>query len=142
MDEKAYLKDRVDNQIAYYDLSSIKNKKCFIRLSIIEVILGVSIPFLTPYVSDSTLKLKICLGLIGMVIAAITALLAILKFQENWMEYRTTCESLRHEKYLYLTKAENYAGDEAFDLFVQRIESLISKENSAWVGRIKNTKSK
>ena len=138
MDEKLYLKDRVDDQIKYYDCSSIKNKGWFVRLSITGAIMGVSIPFLTPYISNDTIKLKICLGLMGVGISLITALLAILKFQEHWMEYRTTCESLKHEKYLYLTKSGNYSGNNSFDLFVQRIESLISKENTAWVGRMKN----
>jgi len=142
MDEKAYLEDRVENQIEYYDKTSIKNKRWFIRLSIAGAIMGVSIPFLVPYVSDSTLTLKVCLGLIGVGISLVTALLAIMKFQENWTEYRTTCETLRHEKYLYLTKTGNYAEEGAFDIFVQRVEALISKENSAWVGRTKKHEKK
>jgi hypothetical protein len=31
-----------------------------------------------------------------------------------------------------MTKAEPYHEEEPFRLFVQRVESLISKENSAW----------
>ena len=51
---------------------------------------------------------------------------------ENWLEYRTTCESLKHEKYLFLTRTEPYDSNAAFALLVRRVESLLSKENSAW----------
>ena len=71
-------------------------------------------------------------ALLGALIAVISTIISLNQFQENWIEYRTTCESLRHEKFLYLTKAEPYNNEEPFGLFVQRVESLISKENSSW----------
>ncbi len=49
----------------------------------------------------------------GWVAAAIGALVAVIegaqqlyKFQENWISYRSTCEALRHERYLYLGARE------------------------------------
>ena len=47
-----------------------------------------------------------------------------------FVAYRTTCESLRHEKYLYLTCSEPYNIKEPFSLLVNRVETLISKENT------------
>ena len=40
---------------------------------------------------------------------------------------------LKHEKYLYLTKCKPYDGSDAFTRFVERCESLISKEHSQWL---------
>ncbi|MCP4705738.1 MAG: DUF4231 domain-containing protein, partial [candidate division Zixibacteria bacterium] len=71
-------------------------------------------------------------GILGASIAIISAAISLNQFQENWTEYRTTCESLKHEKFLYLTKAVPYHEEEPFRLFVQRVECLISKENSTW----------
>lgn len=72
-------------------------------------------------------------GLIGVGIAIITASLGLYQFEQNWIEYRTTCESLKKEKYLFLTKTEPYdAVDENLALLVRRVEMLVSKENTNW----------
>jgi len=88
---------------------------------------------------ETTLYLKIIVGLLGLVIAAITAVLGLYQFQENWLEYRTTCETLRHEKYLFLAKASPYNKEEPFLLLVERIEGLISKENTNWQSYMKKS---
>ena len=50
----------------------------------------------------------------------------------QWIEYRSTCESLKHEKFLFLSGAEPYCEENSYHLLVQRVEGLISKENSEW----------
>ena len=64
--------------------------------------------------------------------------MALYNFQENWIEYRTTCESLRHHKFRFLTKSEPYDGEDAFQNLVNNIEALISKENTNWVEYIRS----
>ncbi len=132
MDETQYLKDRLENQIDWYDRRSVQNQKWFKRLQVISIIAATSIPFLTGYITEATVTLKIITGFLGLFVAAITAVLGLYKFQEHWLEYRTTCESLKHEKYLFLTRTDPYNVEQAFPLLVQRIESLISKENTNW----------
>ena len=69
-----------------------------------------------------------------MAIAIIAATLGLYRFQEHWIEYRTTCESLKKEKFLFLTGSEPYSSDPAtkIQLLVRRVETLISKENTDW----------
>ena len=137
MNEEEYIKNRLDNQIDWYDRKSMKNQKSYKRLQLTAFFAAAAIPFLSGYISADIKLIQIIIGLLGFIIAVITAVLSIYKFQENWIEYRTTCESLRHEKYLFLTKASPYDSGNPFTLFVQRIESLISKENSDWSQYIK-----
>jgi hypothetical protein len=54
----------------------------------------------------------------------------LLHLQERWIEYRATAESLRREKFLFLTQTEPYDKDDAFHLLVQRVEALLSKETT------------
>jgi hypothetical protein len=54
------------------------------------------------------------------------------QFQERWIDYRTTAEALKKEKFLFVTKTEPYDGDDAFPILVQRMENLVSKENVTW----------
>jgi hypothetical protein len=90
--------------------------------------------------SDSIPCGTIIIGFLGVVIAICAGLAAINKFQENWLMYRTTCETLRHEKFLFMTKTKPYDDNEAFNQFVVRVENLISKENTQWA-RVSKEKS-
>lgn len=126
-----YINERVDDQIGWYDQRSQRAQRWFKRLRAIEIIAAGVIPLFAGFGGGSTWS-TIVVGLLGALVAIIAALLSLNQFQEYWIEYRTTCESLKHEKYLFLTSAEPYNDEDPFCLFVQRIESLISKENSAW----------
>lgn len=44
---------------------------------------------------------------------------------------RSTCETLRHEKHLFLTKAEPYNCEDPFPRLARRTEALISNEHTA-----------
>ena len=138
MEEEEYLKNRLDDQINWYDRKSIQNQKTYKMLQLILIVSAASIPFISGYV-DKLVYLQYLLGAIGVLVAAITGLISLYKFQENWTAYRTTCESLQHEKYLYHTKTDPYHGKNAFNLLVQRVEMLISKENSSWADIMKKT---
>lgn len=126
-----YVKSRLDNQIEWYSRKSSMNQRMYKRLQLITIIFSSAIPFLTAYTSDIP-YVKIFVGIIGVSIAAITAVNGLYKYQENWLAYRTTSESLKHQKYLYLTGTEPYQEDDAFNMLVHNVEMLISKENSTW----------
>ncbi len=125
-----YVAQRLDDQINWYDSKSVSNQKWWRWLSYAEVTGAASIPFLAGYAGSS--KVVFAIGLVGMAVAVLASLKGLLQLQENWIEYRTTCESLRKEKYLFQTQTEPYDGSEPFPLLVQRVETLISKENTNW----------
>ena len=70
----------------------------------------------------------------GAIIAIIESITKLFKWHENWIEYRTTCELLRYQKHLYLTKSAPYNTEpETIDnIFVRNIENIISSENNKW----------
>lgn len=131
MKEDEYISSRVDDQINWYDGKSQTAQCWFKWLRAIEIISAAAIPLIAGFAKDP-FPVTLTVGLLGALIAVISALISLNQFQENWTEYRTTCESLKHEKFLFLTKAEPYHENDPYPLFVQRVESLISKENSAW----------
>lgn len=131
MNAEEYIESRVDDQIGWYDKKSQKAQFWFKWLRGAEIVAAAAIPLIAGFAADP-LPVTLIVGLLGAFIAVISAAISLNQFQENWTEYRTTCESLKHEKFLYLTKAEPYHEEESFRLFVHRVESLISKENSAW----------
>ncbi len=126
-----YIQSRLEDQISWYSRKSSMNQRMYKRLQLITIIFSASIPFLTAYTAQFK-SVEIIVGLIGVTVAAITALNGLYKYQENWLAYRTTSESLKHQKYLYLTGTEPYHDEQAFNMLVQNVEMMISKENSNW----------
>ena len=130
MNQDEYIKNRVDDQIEWYNKKSSLNQSWFRRLRIIEIVAAALIPLLAAY-ADWDL-LKIVVAALGLVIAVIAGILGLFQFQENWTSCRSTCESLKQEKFLFLTRTGSYDQKEPFPLFVQRVEGLMAKEHSAW----------
>ena len=133
MDMENYIKNRVDDQIEWYDKKSQTSQKLYKRTQIIEIILAASIPILVPYV-QSCKCISILVALSGSIISILEAITRLYKFHENWIQYRTTSELLKYHKYLYLTKSAPYnEADETIEnVFVRNIESIISSENNTW----------
>jgi len=136
MTEDEYINDRLINQLNWYSKKSQYNQKYHKSLKIIEIVSASIIPFVAG-MNENIPYSNWILGISGILIAVITAISALCKFQENWIQYRTISETLKHEKYLYLTKVYPYDSSSSFDLLVKRVESLISKENTQWVKYVK-----
>jgi hypothetical protein len=132
MAPEEYIEQRLNDQIDWYDRKSGTNQRWFKRLRFAEIVAASIIPFLSGFAGGS-LPIKVAIGALGVVVAVIASLLGLLQLQEHWIEYRATAESLRKEKFLFLTQTEPYDKDDAFHLLVQRVEALLSKENTEWM---------
>jgi cytochrome c-type biogenesis protein CcmH/NrfG len=138
MSEDEYIKQRLCDQINWYDDKSGSAQKMYKRLRGAEFICAASIPVLAA-IGSAYSFVPIVMGVLGAVVVVLASFLSLGQYQENWAQYRTTCESLRHEKYRFLTRTEPYSGENAFSLLVERVESLISKENSEWSQTVRST---
>jgi hypothetical protein len=122
--------ERLEDQIAWYDKKSLSNQRTFKRVKVVEIVVAALIPLL------SGLKITWIvwvIGGLGVVITILEGTLHLNQYQQNWIAYRSTCESLKHEKYVYLGKASPYAA--AADpraLLAERVESLVSQEHAKW----------
>ncbi len=128
---------RLDDQIAWYDTKSGAAKKWYFSLKTIEILAAATIPL----VAGLTLPSYIVGGL-GVVVILIEGSHSLFQFHRNWLSYRSTCEQLKHEKYLWLANAGPYGGEDSIALLAERIEELISKEHSKWVSSRKSSKNK
>ena len=130
-----YIKSRLEDQINWYDKRSSTTQATFKLLRRAEIIAAALIPFLSGLaITDGPYRfaLTVAIGVLGLVVTIIAGFLSLGRYQENWKDYRTTSESLRKEKFLFETRVEPYAGEDAFNLLVQRVETLMSKENTNW----------
>ena len=122
--------ERLEQQIAWYDRKSLYNQKVYKRIKVIEILAAAFIPLIAalsiPYTAMIT-------GSLGVLITVLEGLIHLNQYQQNWTSYRSTCEALKHEKYVYLAKAAPYAGvPDCYALLAERIESLVSQEHAKW----------
>lgn len=132
LDAEAYLQDRVDQQLAWLSQASRANKRTFLRLRILEVLLGTGIMIFSPFATRWGWG-PLAIALAGGGITVTGSLLALNRHQENWVRYRGLAEALKREKYLFLTGTLPYDDPTtAFPRLVTACESLLSAENSHW----------
>jgi len=121
--------ERLEDQIAWYDRKSMENQRWFKRSKVAAIVAAAIIPFAAGIGAPAFLT-----GGLGVFIVVLEGLQGLNQYQNNWTTYRSTCEELKHEKYLWLAKAGPYASAENPDaLFAERVESLISREHAKWV---------
>ncbi len=121
---------RLEDQIDWYDRKSSLNQRIFRRIKITEILAAALIPFVSvfrmQFVSYATAGL-------GVLITVLEGMLHLNQYQQNWINYRSTCEELKHEKYVYLGHAGPYAcANDPHALLAERIESLVSQEHAQW----------
>jgi hypothetical protein len=131
MSEEEYIDSRLDEQIKWYSQKSAINQKYYKRLKLIEITAATLIPFLSGF-STQIPYVQWVIALLGVIIAIVAGMESLYKFQENWITYRATAESLKHEKFLYLTNSEPYDSQNRFTTLVSRVEHIIDKENKNW----------
>ncbi len=125
--------ERLETQIGWYDQKSLECQHTYKRIKIAEIVAAAVIPLLAAAGTNKYMWLPWLTGILGVVITVFEGLLQLGQYQQNWITYRSTCEALRHEKYLYLAKAGTYASaPDAHALLAERVESLVSQEHAKW----------
>ncbi len=126
-----YIKQRLDDQIVWYDRKAATNQGAYKKLRLVEIMAAAAIPLLAGY-ADRSVYVALAIGGLGLVVTVLAGVIGLYRFQENWAEYRATAEALKQEKYLFLARAAPYDGDTPFELLVTRVEALLRAETTGW----------
>jgi hypothetical protein len=121
--------ERLEDQIAWYDGKSRENQRRFKTLKAAQLLAAATIPAVATFDLHAAVA-----AALGAAIVVLEGFQQLNQYQQNWSAYRSTCEALKHEKYLFLANAGPYAGttDERA-ILADRIEGLISQEHAKWV---------
>jgi hypothetical protein len=123
--------ERLEDQIAWYDRKANENQRWFKRLKILQIVTAAGIPVAAAASGPAWLT-----GGGGAFIVIVEGLQQLQQYQQHWNTYRSTCERLKHDKYLYLAKAGPYsAAPRPEALLAERVEGLVSQEHAAWVSQ-------
>jgi Protein of unknown function (DUF4231) len=140
MSQRDPILERLEDQIGWYDKRSGHNQRRFKALKAATLVISVSIPVAAGFGAPAKYA-----GVLGALVALIEGVQQLNQYQHNWITYRSTCEALKHEKYLFLGNAAPYtAAAESRALLAERVESLVSQEHAKWAstqeGGTKTTK--
>ncbi len=131
-----YINKRYINQIHWYDKKAGYYHTLYIIIQWNTIIFSA----LTPVLIEMQINLptyqflKMIPIITSVIVAILTAAIKTFGFQEYWVSYRTTAETLKKELYIYRACADDYANIQDKEaLFVQRVENLISREHTMWL---------
>lgn len=118
---------RISKQIYWYDRKSRANKNWFYGLKLLEIVVAASLPVIAKY------NWPLLIALLGATIVVLESIQGLFKFHENWILYRSTTESLKHEKHLFEAKAGPYEDIKSPEkILAERTEGLVSQEHAKW----------
>ena len=125
--------ERLEDQISWYDRKSLSAQRRYKYLKILQVLITALIPLVSVFNIQPPHSQWIT-AVLGLVVLVIESVQQLNQYQQNWISYRTTCESLKHEKYLFLAQAGPYENAKRpIAMLASRAEALISQENAKWV---------
>ncbi len=127
---------RLEDQIAWYDKKSMTSQRMYKRMKVGTIVAAALVPLSASFSSSfpAAWFWPCVTGSLGVLIVILEGLQHLNQYQHNWTAYRSTCEALTHEKFLWLAKAGPYDDNPKADiLLAERVESLISQEHAKWV---------
>ena len=124
--------EKITQQSSWYGRRARYNRSVYVVLKGVEILFAAAIPVVSVAAAGEAQRWTNA-GL-GALIGIIEGLLQLGQYQQNWLLYRATRESLKREDLLHSGKAGPYSGAADPDaLFIERCDSIISGEHSKWV---------
>jgi hypothetical protein len=134
-----YLDKRYKGQLEHYSAASRKNKKRYNNFQWILIILSTlttilaALPPIKIKGTEINLLQYVVVVTAGLV-AILTAGLKTFKYEELWVNHRSTTEQLKPEIYKYQFNVGGYGipGVDKETLFVSEVEEILAKEHDSW----------
>ncbi|WP_375560394.1 DUF4231 domain-containing protein [Bernardetia sp. OM2101] len=139
MSDEEYINERLVAQMEWYDRKSSENKSKYKRIKRTESVIAALIPVVITFgafkviqENDLGVYLQVIAALAGVALVIMNSFLELDEHHKLWKEYRVTCEMMRHERYMYMTRSEPYDEADAFPLLVEKIEAILNSETQRW----------
>jgi hypothetical protein len=133
-----YIAERVHAYQTWYDKKAVQAKARYLRMRAFAVIGGGLVPVLINITPDvqvgRVFVLRSIVTTISLLVVIGVSLESVFHYREQWKNYRSTEQLLGHETFRFRTRIGPYAGqsiDQAFLIFVERVEDAIAAENMA-----------
>lgn len=133
-----YLKYRVTQYQSWYDKKASMMKTRYQWMRAFSVVGGGVVPVLININSSFAIYgipvTQTIVTIISLLVVIVVSLESVFHFREQWKNYRSTEQIIGHERFLFCTRVGRYRDmneSNSFKLFVERVEEIISIENSS-----------
>jgi len=140
MSDAEYLAQRLDDQINWHKGESVKNKKKYSTLKVIDTVIAALVPLsiaastVFPDISvedGNHMGFWVTRGISvfsGIYVAISAGFFELERFESKWKDYERLFKKLEAEKYKYLSRAEPYDEDDAFPRLVFAVENYLHQD--------------
>jgi hypothetical protein len=111
----------------YYEHRSIAAQQAYKRIKIAQLLLAAGVP-----VTVASTAPGIVTAVLGALVVVLEGIQQLYQWQTNWVLYRSTAESLKHEQFLYLAEAGPYSVPQRHRVLAERMEGLVLHEHARW----------
>ncbi len=119
--------DRLEDQLDWYDRKSVIAQRAYKRVKLGQLIVGATVPVVAGLQAPAAVT-----ATLAAIVVIAEGAQQLYQWQTNWVLYRSTAESLKHEKYLYLAGAGPYSAADRHRVLAERLEGLVSQEHAKW----------
>lgn len=120
--------ERLEDQLSWYDGKSVGAQHAYKRLKVLQLVAAAAVPAVAAAGPAAWVT-----AFFAGIVLVLEGLQQLGQYQQNWITYRSTCEALKHEKYLFLGGAGPYLdADSRTRVLAERIEGLVSQEHARW----------
>lgn len=124
--------EEISKRSKWYGDKAQAKRSTYIRLKGLQVVLAAAIPLIS--VAAASEWQRWANASMGALIGIIEGFLQLGQYQQNWLLYRATRESLKREELLHTAGVGPYATvANKDDLYVERCDAVMAGENSQWV---------
>ena len=119
---------RLQQQIAWYDAQGMRAMAYYKTIKVLQLVAAASIPVVVSF--DVTNWIT---GSIGSAIVVLEGIQQLFGYHEYWISYRSACEALRQETWLFEARAGIYR--EALEpdaLLAERLHNIAANESARW----------
>lgn len=124
-------KETVLQQLGWYDRAARRNQLLFYGAKTLQVGAAAVVPILA-----LTRAEPLVTAAVGALVAVLVGLEEVFRFHEKWLNYRSSCETLRMEVFLHQAGAGAYAAaaldSERDRLLAERFASVATQELERW----------
>ena len=130
---------RIDQYREWYDKKAVWAKSRYLSSKILVAICAIIIPIVTnidtlPYVGNVSAASNAIVTILGLMVASSVGLENVLKYKDQWVNYRSTEQFLVRERILYDTRSGPYEKLDdviSYHRFISVCEDAIQNENQA-----------
>lgn len=133
-EHEAYIRHRIEDQIAYYESKSQYNKTLYYRISIAAVVASALVPVVSVFMPSDIVP-KLIITLLSATTTILTSIQVLFNAKDLWTKYRANATRLTAFLHQYYAHSGPFAGlgeEEAFQLLVQMSEAQMEDENKGW----------